>query len=74
LCTLALSGGGLKMGQVVGLSDAKAYRPESTPIRPQDLMATVFDVLGIDRQLQFVNQAGRPVYLIEDGQPISELI
>jgi len=74
LCTLALSGGGLKMGQVVGLSDAKAYRPESTPIRPQDLMATVFDVLGIDRQLQFVNQAGRPVYLIEDGKPITELI
>eukprot|EP00913_Durusdinium_trenchii_P008831 g8297.t1 len=58
--------GGLKMGQVVGDSDAKAYRPATPPIRPQDLMATVFDVLGIDRKLQYVNQAGRPVYLIEE--------
>ena len=74
LCTLAVSGGGLKMGQVVGDSDAKAYRPATPPIRPQDLMSTVFDVLGIDRKLQYVNQAGRPVFLIEDGKPIKELI
>lgn len=74
LCTLALAGGGLKMGQVVGESDSKAYRPASDPIRPQDLMATVFDVLELDRGAQFVNQAGRPVYLIEDGKPIQELI
>lgn len=74
LCTLALSGGGLKMGQVVGQSDAKAYRPASDPIKPQDLMATVFDVLGMDPGLQFLNQAGRPVYMIEDGKAISELV
>jgi len=74
LCTLALSGGGLKMGQVVGQSDAKAYRPESPTIGPQDLMATVFDVLGLDRSAQFVNQAGRPVYMIESGKPIAELV
>ncbi|MCH8828165.1 MAG: DUF1501 domain-containing protein [Planctomycetes bacterium] len=74
LCTLALAGGGLKMGQVVGKSDAKAYRPASPTIKPQDLMATVFDVLGLDQKLSFTNQAGRPVYMIEDGKPISELI
>lgn len=74
LCTMALAGGGLKMGQVVGESDAKAYRPASTPITPQDVMATVFSVLGIDHKLQFHNQAGRPVYMIEDGTPIPELV
>lgn len=74
LSTLALAGGGLKMGQVIGRSDAKAFRPESAPIGPQDLMATVFDVLGIDRQLQLNNQGGRPVYMIENGNPISELV
>ena len=62
------------MGQVVGESDAKAYRPASKAIGPQDLMATVFDVLGIDRKLQFNNQAGRPVYMIENGKPIAELM
>jgi hypothetical protein len=37
-------------------------------------MATVFDVLGIDRRIQFVNTAGRPVYMVEDGRPIEELV
>jgi hypothetical protein len=74
LCTMALSGGGLKMGQNVGKSDAKAYRPATTPIRPQDVMATVFDVLGVDRGTSFINQSGRPVVAIEDGSPIKELI
>lgn len=74
LCTLAMAGGGLRMGQVVGESDAKAYRPASKTITPQDLMATVFHVLGIEQKTQFINQGGRPVYMIEDGHPIKELV
>jgi hypothetical protein len=74
LSTLALAGGGLKMGQVVGQSAPKADVPATSPISPQDLMATIFHVLGIDPKTQFVNTAGRPVYMIEDGQPIAELV
>ena len=74
LSTLALAGGGLRMGQVIGESDSKAYRPASDPISPQDLMATVFGVLGIDSKTQLHNQSGRPVFLIEDGKPISGLV
>jgi uncharacterized protein DUF1501 len=74
LSTLALSGGGLKMGQVVGESAPKADVPRSKPIRPLDLMATVFHALGIDPHTQFTNPAGRPVYMLEDGQPIAELV
>jgi hypothetical protein len=74
LSTLALSGGGLKMGQAVGESDSKVTRPQTRPINPQDLMATVFAVLGIDLGLQFVNQSGRPVYMVEGGKPIPELV
>jgi hypothetical protein len=74
LSTLALSGGGLQMGQVVGESGDKVDVPKSNRITPQDLMATVFHVLGIDRSLQFVNPAGRPVYMLEDGRPITELV
>ena len=48
--------------------------PHSEAIRPQDLMATIFHVLGIDPRLQFTNQAGRPVYMIEEGRAIQELI
>ena len=73
LSTLALSGGGLRMGQVVGQSSAKAEVPHSAPINPQDLMATVFHVLGIDPGVQFVNPQGRPVNMLEKGRPIAEL-
>ena len=75
LCTLALAGGGLKMGQVVGDSNARAEVPRTTPIHPKDLMATVFHVLGINQQLQFVDPTGRPSYLLPDGaRPIAELV
>ena len=60
LSTLALAGGGLKMGQVVGESTAKAEVPKTTPITPQDLMATVFHVLGVPQDLHYNDQAGRP--------------
>jgi hypothetical protein len=62
------------MGQVVGRSNPKVETPHTQPISPQDLMATVFDVLGIDRGLQFINQGGRPVYMPEEGKPIAELV
>ncbi|MFN0196468.1 MAG: DUF1501 domain-containing protein, partial [Planctomycetaceae bacterium] len=74
LSTLALAGGGLKMGQVVGESTAKIEVPKTTPITPQDLMATIFHVMGIDRTIQFPSQAGRPTNMIETGKPIAELI
>lgn len=74
LSTLALAGGGLRMGQVVGESAPKVDVPKSSPITPQDLMATVFHVLGIDQRLQYQSPSGRPVYMIESGQPIAELI
>lgn len=74
LSTLALSGGGLKMGQIVGESSDKVERPKSTPITPQDLMATVFHVLGVPQDLHFKDPSGRPTPMINGGKPISELV
>ena len=50
------------------------YVPKTTPISPQDLMATMLHVLGVPRDLQFVNRSGRPVTMIGSGQPIKELV
>jgi hypothetical protein len=74
LSTLALAGGGLKMGQVVGQSSEKAEVPKSTPITPQDLMATVFHVLGLPQDLHYKDPTGRPVPMINSGKPIAELV
>jgi uncharacterized protein (DUF1501 family) len=74
LSTLALAGGGLKMGQVIGESTAKAEVPKSTPVSPQNLMATVFHVLGLPLDLHYVDPTGRPTPMVEGAQPIAELI
>jgi hypothetical protein len=69
-----LMGGGLKMGQVIGESDAKGGYPKARPLTPQDLMATIFHVLGIDLNVQYVHPSGRPISMIEDGKVIEELV
>ncbi|HEY7314860.1 MAG TPA: DUF1501 domain-containing protein [Gemmataceae bacterium] len=74
LSTLALAGGGLKMGQVVGESTAKAEVPKTTPITPLDLMATVFHVLGVPQDLHYKDPSGRPVPMNDGGKPIAELV
>jgi hypothetical protein len=74
LSTLALAGGGLKMGQVIGESTAHAETPKTTPITPRNLMATVFHVLGIPADVQYRDNTGRPVTMLDGAQPIAELV
>jgi hypothetical protein len=74
LSTLALAGGGLKMGQVIGESNSKVEVPKTAPIGPQDLMATVFHVLGLPQELQYRDPSGRPTPMIVGGKPIAELV
>ncbi|HEY2838655.1 MAG TPA: DUF1501 domain-containing protein [Pirellulales bacterium] len=74
LSPLAMAGGGMRMGQIVGESSPKAETPKSRPIGPQDLMATVFHSLGLPRDLSFQDQSGRPTPMISGGTAIAELI
>jgi hypothetical protein len=74
LCTLAMAGGGLRMGQVIGESSPEVEVPASNPIGPQDLMATILHMYGLDPKMQFIDNQGRPTYLVEHGKPIPELV
>jgi hypothetical protein len=74
LVPLALVGGGLRMGQVVGASSDRAETPRTTPLGPRDLMATVLHVLGIPPTWPLRDQEGRPLPLRANGKPIAELI
>ena len=74
LSTLAFAGGGLQMGQVVGESMPRAEAPKSGRVTPQDLMATVFHVLGIPQDIHFDEPGGRPVPMLTGGRPIASLI
>jgi hypothetical protein len=68
------AGGGLQMGQVVGATDARGERPKGTPIRPQNVLATIYRFLGIDPLTTVADFTGRPVYLLDDREPIAELL
>lgn len=67
-------GGGLRMGQVVGDTDARAERAKGRPYTPQNVLATLYSVLGIDPATTFPDFQGRPVHLLDDRDKIKELI
>jgi uncharacterized protein (DUF1501 family) len=72
--TALVSGGGLRMGQVVGATNSKAEYPTERPMSPQHLLATVYRHLGIDPRATLVDFFGRPVHLLSEGEPIRELL
>jgi hypothetical protein len=69
-----LFGGGLKMGQVIGQTDSRAERSKTGKINFQNIMATIYHVLGIEPSLQLTDFNGRPQYVLEDREPIAELL
>jgi hypothetical protein len=71
---VVFAGGGLRTGQVIGATDRRAERPTTLPIGPQQVLATLYHVLGIDPATTLPNQQGRPMYLLDDCRPIRELI
>jgi uncharacterized protein (DUF1501 family) len=71
--SIALAGGGMRGGQVIGASDADAGAPSDRPITPQDLLATIYYSLGIDSSQYLSGSAGGTTPIVEDGSPIHEL-
>jgi hypothetical protein len=73
MCAL-VSGGGLRMGQVVGATSSRGEHPRERPLAPQDLLATAYRHLGIDSHHEFNDFTGRPIPILNVGQPIRELV
>ncbi|HEV3078567.1 MAG TPA: DUF1501 domain-containing protein [Gemmataceae bacterium] len=71
---LWIAGGGLRSGQVIGATDARGESVIGKPIRMQNVLATVYHVLGIDPATTFVDYNGRPQYLLEDREPVTQLL
>lgn len=69
-----LGGGGVKGGQIVGSTDRLGQRPHTRPLKPANIHATIYNVLGIDPRLQLLDHSGRPVNVLDDPTPIPELL
>jgi uncharacterized protein (DUF1501 family) len=69
-----VAGGGLKMGQAIGSSSARGEYPKDRKFTPANLLATMYRALGIDPSQTFPDASGRPMYILDDREPIPELL
>ena len=72
--TVSFAGGGVKGGRAVGASDTIGAFPAERPVKPGDIVATIFHSLGLDHEKHLPGPAGRPFALTDFGtDPIKEL-
>jgi hypothetical protein len=65
----------MRMDQIIGRTSARGEHVADRPVTPQDVAAMVYRHLGIDgRKVVFLDRTNRPTYLIENGDPIRELV
>jgi len=72
--SVAMAGGGVAGGHVVGSSDAVGEGPRDVPVTPADLAATMYTILGVDPQRVMHTPDGRPIQASRDGQVNKELL
>src|SRR5437667_3089458 len=72
--SVLFSGGGLKMGQYVGATNSGGEYPITRAYTPQNVLATLYHVLGIDPSATIPDHNGRPQYLLDDRDLVNELI
>lgn len=69
-----VAGGGLKMGQAIGATTARGERPKDRPLTAPQVLSTLYRAIGIDPAQTFLNGSGRPMHILDDREPVKELI
>jgi hypothetical protein len=71
---IGFSGAGVRMGQVVGATDAKCTQVVGTAHTTLDYAATVYRILGIDLDREYRTEDGRPIQVNHGGTPMAEVL
>jgi hypothetical protein len=69
-----VAGGGLKMGQAVGASSARGEYPKDRPYKVPHLLSTLYRAVGIDPATTFPSGSGRPMYVLDERDLVTELV
>src|SRR5262249_61374051 len=69
-----IAGGGLTRGQVLGSTTPDARHPASRPVTVHEILATVYQQLGVDPDGQLTDALGRPNPLLPEGRFLTELL
>jgi uncharacterized protein (DUF1501 family) len=72
--SLALAGGGLRHGQVIGATEKDGGQIKHRPVTPGDLAATIYHHMGVPPDTTYPDPQGRPHYVVQHGQAIGELV
>ncbi len=70
---VALAGGGVRGGQVIGKTDDAGVEVADRPVTVQDLFRSFCQGLKIDPDTENMSPIGRPIKIVEDGTAVSEL-
>ncbi len=69
-----LAGGGLRTGQVIGSTTKGAEVPKDRPVTFQEVFATLYHTIGISPDTMVPDRSNRPMRLLDELEPIRELI
>ncbi len=72
--TVAIGGGGIQGGRVIGKTTSRAEKPAVEPHGPEDLAATLHRLLGINPEREFFTPEGRPIKVVNEGRTIQGLL
>ncbi len=72
--SVAVAGGGFQRGLTYGASNATAAEVDDNPVSPADLMATIYQQLGIDHGKELIAPGNRPIEIVKGGRIIPELL
>ena len=72
--SMCLAGGGFRHGQVIGASTRNGGEIEERPVTPGDIAATIYQHMGVPLDTTFQDHQGRPMFIVENGTPIRELL
>jgi hypothetical protein len=70
---VALAGGGIKGGQVIGATSPDAMTVKSRPVSVPDLFCSFYQALKINPHKENMSTLGRPIKLVDGGKPVQEL-
>jgi uncharacterized protein (DUF1501 family) len=69
-----LAGGGFKTGQTIGETDPQGGQAKGRPYTPSNVMANLYLHLGIDPATTILDHNRRPMHLLDDREPVRELV
>jgi hypothetical protein len=72
--SILMAGGGIQRGLVYGSSNATASEPDSDPLTPPDLFATMYHLLGVDYQKKLLAPGNRPIDIVRGGKVRGDLL